>query len=248
MPLKEISKIKKQRYRFNFKKLTVAFLFLIFILFYSFSVSYADSNLNGPTGLINTPNAYINGMKAGYHSIGKSAFYKLNTSFFNNAIELGYIRGKDQNVSSYNLKMPILEEDQYTPQIAVGVYNYKSSVVSQTNYIVISKFIDSYGFTLHFGYSDKGGLKDATKLVNYRTITDAINDINSQGSKTFWGIEYSFFPMFSIMTESQNEVYNGGVRFKPMPALTIDYDLLDLKNKNNLEKKRIINVNYNMSF
>ena len=27
-----------------------------------------------------------------------------------------------------------------------------------------------------------------------------------------------------------------------------EVDLLDLKNKNNLEKKRIINVNYNMSF
>lgn len=240
------SDVRKQWHLYRLK--TMAFVFVFLFLICKLSYVYADSSLNGPTGLVNIPSAYVNGTKIGYHSIGKSGFYKLNTSFFNNAVEFGYIREKDQSVSSYNLKVPVLEEDQYTPQIAVGAYNYKSSAVSQTNYIVVSKYLDSFGVTAHIGYINSGGLKDATKLINYRTITDAVNDINSNNSKTFWGLEYSFFPMFSVMTEGQNGIMNGGVRFRPLPALTIDYDLLDLKNKNNLERKRIFNVNYNIGF
>ncbi len=206
-----------------------------------------SSNLLGPTGLINTPSAYT-GSGFGYYTSGKNTFYKLNSALFSNALEAGMLYDKTSAIRSYNLKLPIFTESGFMPSVAIGAYNYKSPAVSQTNYIVMSKYVDSFGLTLHAGYMNNGGLKDASKLVNYKTIQDAIDDVKNKSGKTFVGFEYAFFPMFAVIGEYQDQTINGGLRFKPMPMLTLDYDMIDLKNVKNLEKKRILNFNFSIGF
>ena len=206
-----------------------------------------SSNLLGPTGLINTPSAYT-GSGLGYYSSGKNNFYKLNSALFSNALEVGMFYDKTAGLRSYNLKLPVYSESGFMPSVALGAYNYKSSAVEQTNYIVLSKYVDGLGLTLHMGYMKNGGLKDASKLINYKTIQDAIDDVKNKSGKTFVGFEYAFFPMFAVIGEYQDQTINGGLRFKPMPMLTLDYDMIDLKNVKNLEKKRILNFNFTIGF
>jgi len=233
----------------NYKKKTfICILVLISALMVFIQDLKAEpSSLLGPTGLINTPSAYT-GSGFGYYSSGGSTFYKLNYALFSKAIETGMLYDKTGGTRSYNLKLPLISESGYMPQVALGAYNYKSQAVGQTNYIVLSKYVDSLGLTLHMGYMNNGGLKDASKLVNYKTIQDAIDDVKNKSGKTFIGLEYSFFPMFAIIGEYQNEAINGGLRFKPLPVLTLDYDIIDLKNVKNLEKKRILNFNFSFGF
>jgi|GEM_PF-6717962 len=220
-------------------------IFLLILLFVS--SAEANPNLLGPSGLIYLPSAYPAG-GIGYYSLSGNKITRFNTTFFNGALEAGVLRDKLQGGYSYNLKLPVLEESGMMPQIALGIYNYNNPALEKTNYIVVSKFIDSFGLTLHVGYRSKGDLKDAARLFNYSTIQNAIDDAKSDSGKTFFGFEYSFMPMFSIMGEKFDTSYNAGIRFNPMPMLSIDYDFLDIKKTRNLKEKKVLNFNLSFGF
>lgn len=207
----------------------------------------ANPNLIGPSGLIYAPSAYASG-GVGYYTLSDNKITKVNLVFMGGALEGGVIHNKLMSNYSFNLKLPVLEEDDYIPQLALGLYNYKNATLGTTNYIVLSKHIGSLGVTLHAGYKRNGGLKDAAGLFNYRTIQTAIDDYNGNAGNTFMGVEYSFLPMFSLMGEQFENSVNAGIRFRPVPSLTIDYDVLDVKKKKNFKENKVINFNFSLGF
>lgn len=231
-------------------KNAAVFLLLIFACGWACFFSrpaHADPNLLGPSGLIYAPTAYPAG-GVGYYSLSGNKISKLNMVFMGGALEGGVIHNKLMSNYSFNLKLPLLAEDDYLPQLALGVYNYRNAAVGTTNYIVLSKHIGSFGVTLHAGYKKNGGLKDATGLFNYKTLQAAVDDYQSGSGNTFLGLEYSFLPMFSIMGERFENTFNAGVRFRPLPALTIDYDVLDLKKNKDFKENKVINLNFSLGF
>ncbi len=207
----------------------------------------ANPNLLGPSGLIYIPTAYPAG-GIGYYSLSGNKITKANMVFMSGMLEGGVVYNKLIENYSFNLKMPLLLEDDYLPQLALGVYNYKNKTVETTNYIVLSKHITSFGVTLHAGYKRTGGLKDAAGLFNYQTLQSAVDDYKTDAGKTFFGVEYAFMPMFSIMGERYQNSVNAGLRFRPTPLLSIDYDFLDVQNKKNYKDNQVINFNFSLGF
>ncbi len=204
-------------------------------------------NLSGPSGLIYLPTAYSGG-GFGYYSLSGNKITKLNMAFYNGALEGGVIYNKLASNYSFNLKLSLIEEDDYLPQIALGLYNYRNSAISTTNYIVLSKQIEPLGVTLHAGYKKNGGLKDAAGLFNYRTFQSALDDYENGTGNTFLGLEYAFLPMFSIMGEQYEKSLNAGIRFRPAPMLSIDYDFIDIKKQKNFKENRVLNFNFSLGF
>jgi len=229
-----------------YKKVQLIF-FSVFLFFISCSSAYCDSNLDGPTGLIYIPSAYT-GYSLGYYKLDGTTTYMINSAFFSNALELGYIINKDKQTSSLNLKLPLVTESSLMPQVAIGAFNYRSKAVGQTNYLVMSKSVDSLGLKLHAGYEKSGSLKDATGLFNYSTIQDAVADYKSDAGNTFVGCEFTIIPMVSIMGEKHKNMLNGGIRFRPLPIISLDYDILDIKNERKLSNKRVMNFNFSIGF
>lgn len=233
-------------------KLNINAITIIFFTLFSLACVFippaalANPNLIGPSGLIYAPSAYTSG-GVGYYTLSDNKITKVNL-VFGGALECGVIHNKLMSNYSFNLKLPVLEEDDYVPQLALGLYNYKNATLGATSYIALSKHIDSFGVTLHAGYKKNGGLKDAAGLFNYKTIQAAIDDYNGNAGNTFIGVEYSFLPMFSIMGEQFEKSVNAGIRFRPLPALTIDYDVLDVKKKKNFKENRVINFNFSLGF
>lgn len=217
------------------------------LLSFSCSFVYGGSNLSGPTGLIQAPSAYP-GCSIGYYRLDGATTYLANYAFFNKALEVGYVYNKQKGSSSLNLKLPLITENGMLPQVAVGAFNYRSTAVDQTNYLVVSKSVDSIGLRLHVGYENSGNLKDAAGLLNYGTIQDAVDDYKNESGKTFLGCEFTVLPMVSIMGEKHRNMLNGGIRFKPLPMLNIDYDILDIKNERRLSNKRVLNMNFSVDF
>jgi hypothetical protein len=207
----------------------------------------ANPNLLGPSGLIYTPTAYPAG-GIGYYSLSGNKITKANMVFIGGMLEGGVVYNKLIENYSFNLKMPLLLEDDYLPQLSLGVYNYKNKAVETTNYIVLSKHITSFGVTLHAGYKRTGGLKDAAGLFNYQTLQSAVDDYKNDAGKTFFGVEYAFMPMFSIMGERYQNSVNAGLRFRPTPLLSIDYDFLDVQNKKKYKDNQVINFNFSLGF
>jgi hypothetical protein len=234
-------------------KLNISAITIIFLTLFSLACVFiptaalANPNLIGPSGLIYAPSAYTSG-GVGYYALSDNRITKVNLVFMGGALEGGVIHNKLMSNYSFNLKLPVLEEDDYIPQLALGLYNYKNATIGTTNYIVLSKHIGSLGVTLHAGYKRNGGLKDAAGLFNYQTIQAAIDDYNGNAGNTFMGVEYSFLPMFSLMGEQFEKSVNAGIRFRPMPSLTIDYDVLDVKKNKNFKENRVINFNFSLGF
>lgn len=234
-------------------KLNISAITIIFFPVFSFicvfisPAALANPNLIGPSGLIYAPSAYTSG-GVGYYTLSDNKITKVNLVFMGGALEGGVIHNKLMSNYSFNLKLPVLEENDYIPQLALGLYNYKNATLGTTNYIVLSKHIGSFGVTLHAGYKRNGGLKDAAGLFNYHTIQTAIDDYNGNAGNTFMGVEYSFLPMFSLMGEQFENSVNAGIRFRPMPSLTIDYDVLDIKKKKNFKENKVINFNFSLGF
>ncbi len=211
------------------------------------SCAYANPNLSGPSGLIYTPTAYPAG-GISYYLLSGNKITKANMVFMGGLLEGGVVYNKLIENYSFNLKLPLLLEDDYLPQLALGVYNYKNKAVETANYIVLSKHITSFGVTLHAGYKRSGGLKDAAGLFNYQTLQSAVDDYKNDAGKTFFGVEYAFIPLFSIMGERYQNSLNAGLRFRPTPLLSIDYDFLDVQNKKNYKDNRVINFNFSLGF
>ncbi len=207
----------------------------------------ANPNISGPSGLIYVPSAYTCG-GIGYYSLDGNKITKANMVFINGCLEGGVVYNKLLENYSFNLKMPLLFEDDYLPQLSLGIYNFKNKAVESTNYIVISKHISSLGVTFHAGYKRTGGLKDAAGLFNYQTLQNAVDDYKTDSGKTFFGLEYAVFPMLSIMGERYQNTYNAGLRFNPTPMLSIDYDFLDIQKNKNYKENRIINFNFSLGF
>jgi hypothetical protein len=91
-------------------------------------------------------------------------------------------------------------------------------------------------------------VNDALGLINYNLPYKTFADLSEENRHIFWGVEYSFIPLFSLMGERVDDTTNIGVRFSPSLGLTVDYDLLDVEKKNNLDNRKVLNIKYKFGF
>ncbi|RJQ17464.1 MAG: hypothetical protein C4560_08545 [Nitrospiraceae bacterium] len=156
------------------------------------------------------------------------------------ALTEGYGDYKDKAV---DFKYRFLPEGKYMPAIALGLMDSHGSRIYPSQYIVASKQIYPFDFTLgfgngRFGKSPLAGQTDGFELEIVTSPREWLND-----SQFFWGIQFAPSEKYALMVEYSpikyheqtndpaqgkyfsgpvSSKYNVGIRFKPTKWSEID--------------------------
>ncbi len=107
---------------------------------------------------------------------------------------------KDRNV--FNLKLNVLEEDTFLPNIVWGVADVRQELGSKIFFFAGSKTIEPFGTTVHAGvYKDP-------------ITTD---------KEVFVGFEKTVFPLVVLAAERIHDKTTIGVKLRPYPGVSVEY-------------------------
>jgi len=216
----------------------------------------------GGTGLMETPTARImneNRFRAGagqvdpyrYYYIGLSPFKRFEISgrvtevigvpgFSDTSYGSGYGNYKDKAI---DFKYKLIEEDKYTPALSIGIMDPHGTRLYSSQYIVASKQIYPFDFTLGFGNGRFGKVPLPAQDEGFKIEMFTDTKQWFKDSQFFGGIQFSPSRWFSLMVEYnpikyekqtrdpaqtkyfQNPVpsqFNYGLRLKPFEWTDID--------------------------
>ena len=216
----------------------------------------------GGTGLMETPTARImneNKFRAGagqvdpyrYYYIGLSPFKRFEISgrvtevigvpgFSGTSYGSGYGNYKDKAV---DFKYKLVEEDKYAPALSIGIMDPHGTRLYSSQYIVASKQIYPFDFTLGFGNGRFGKVPLPAQDEGFKIEMFTDTKQWFKDSQFFGGIQFAPSRWFSLMVEYnpikyekqtrdpaqskyfQNTVpsqFNYGLRLKPFEWTDID--------------------------
>ncbi len=210
----------------------------------------------GGTGLMEIPTARImkeNSFRVGFTNIKPYSYYfgaispikRLEidgrVTTFSNTTFKGQSSTKDKTV---DLKYQFLSEGKYTAALALGIMDPHGTRISPSQYIVASKQIYPFDFTLGFGNGRFGSrpiLNTQTESVTVELFTDPAAWLRD--SQFFGGIQFAPSDKFAFMieyspikfheqiadpaqpiffTEPVPSKFNYGARFKPAKWIEMD--------------------------
>lgn len=249
-----------------FKKnpfLAIFFVFLFFSNLYCLDFPFDTPSNIGTSGLMEIPSART--IKENSYSFGISQIepYRYFYVLFSPLKDLeitgriteildvpaskkdpkwkGYGNYKDKAV---DLKYKLVSESKYLPAISVGIMDPHGTRLYSSQYIVASKQVYPFDFTLGFGNGRFGErqLKEQGEGFRIEMIQNPINWIKD--SKFFGGIQFSPNNKFALMieyspieyhkqtrdpaqkkyfTKPVNSHFNYGMRLKPFDWMNIDF-------------------------
>jgi hypothetical protein len=208
----------------------------------------------GGTGLMEIPTARImreNSYRLGFSYVWPYRYYSITISPSNGLelngrfIEFIGIPFEKQHTTkdkAVNVKYQLISEKKYLPAIAIGIMDPHGTRLHASQYIVASKQIYPFDFTLGFGNGRFGNkpLISNTENVKIEIITDTQSWLND--SQFFWGIQFAPSEKYALMFEyspikyhEQNDPvrdkyfrepvpskYNFGLRYRPTKLSEID--------------------------
>lgn len=202
----------------------------------------------GGTGLMEIPTARI--MKAGSYRIGVGQvepyryYYGAISPFKRLEVDLRiteflHIPFREQKTSkdkAVDLKFQFYSEGKYMPALAIGLMDPHGTRIFASQYIVASKQIYPFDFTIGFGNGrfGKRPLVTNTENVKVEMFTDTSQWLRD--SQLFWGVQFAPSEKFALMFEYSpirfheqtgdraqaihfrkpvRSKYNFGIRYKP---------------------------------
>ncbi|RCK79819.1 MAG: hypothetical protein OZSIB_3973 [Candidatus Ozemobacter sibiricus] len=113
-----------------------------------------------------------------------------------------HLNGATKDRTVFNLKLNVLEEDTYLPNIVWGVSDFRTELGSKIFFLAGSKTIEAFGVTAHAGvYKDP-------------VTTD---------KETFFGLEKTVFPLVVVAGERIHDQTTVGVKLRPYPGVSVEY-------------------------
>jgi len=180
----------------------------------------SDEPFSGPanwggTGLMETPTARIleeGKYRAGAGQIDPYRYYHVAMGFFKNleidgrvtevigvkALQSGYGNYKDK---AFDVKYRFIEEDKYMPAVSIGIMDPHGTRLYASQYIVASKQIYPFDFTLGFGNGRFGKKPLPSQGEGFKV--EILSDPRGwlKDSQFFWGIQFSPSKKFALMME-----------------------------------------------
>ena len=173
----------------------IPYLFLFFLFVSSVSVC-ATPNLNGPSGLITMPTAYL-GSGISTHAYGGYRFYKYSQVIMSGMVEAGVIQNRTLGDESYHAKLAIMNEN-LLPAISFGMVDISDDNRESSNYLVMSKNFGLLGLTLHGGYYKAGKIKNNLGIINYNLPYKSVSELYSDKNIIFLGSSILYFHCFRL--------------------------------------------------
>ena len=163
-----------------------------------FRLRYMGSGcLSIPTGYCRTEAAYISDDS---HSLTQIAQQVLGK--FAELSMVRHLNGTHKNENVLNLKVNILEEGDYLPNLVWGVSDFQTELGSKIFYVAGSKTVDAFGVTIHAGiYKDP-------------VTTD---------KKEFFGLEKTILPLVVAAGERIDGKTTAGLKIRPYPGVSVEY-------------------------
>lgn len=115
---------------------------------------------------------------------------------------LKYFSGSIKDKMTFNLKVNVLEEDQYLPNVVCGLSDLTNQRGGKFPFVAASKKIETFDATLHGGY-----LKDPAK----------------KKATPFYGLEKTILPLISVAGEFYDGRTTVGLKMRPYPGVSVDY-------------------------
>ncbi|MBI5328453.1 MAG: YjbH domain-containing protein [Deltaproteobacteria bacterium] len=205
------------------KCFTRLIFFLAFLAFLAFPAFAGDEPFTGPsnwggTGLMEIPTARVmreNSYRLGFSQIDPYRYYYGTLSPFN-GLEIdgriteilgteitssgwqGYGNYKDKAI---DLKYQLVYEDKYMPVIAIGIMDPHGTRNYSSQYLVASKQIYPFDFTLGFGNGRFGNrpLPSQGEGIKIEMISEPTNWLKD--SQFFWGVQFAPSDKYALMVE-----------------------------------------------
>jgi hypothetical protein len=200
---------------------------LLFLIYTNLLVAFAwalpvksDEPFTGPanwggTGLMEIPTARVldeNKFRAGVSQIDPYRYYYIAMSPFKNleingrvtevigvkALQSGYGNTKDK---AFDVKYKFIKEGKYAPAISLGIMDPHGTRVYASQYIVASKQIYPFDFTLGLGNGRFGKTQLPDQGEGFKV--EMFNDPRGwlKDSQFFWGIQFAPSEKFALMME-----------------------------------------------
>ncbi|MCX5806446.1 MAG: YjbH domain-containing protein [Proteobacteria bacterium] len=169
----------------------------------------------GITGLMETPTARVleeNKFRAGAGQVDPYRYYYITVSPFKNieingrvtevtgikALQSGYGNYKDKAI---DMKYKLLEEGKYSPAVSIGIMDPHGTRVYASQYLVASKQIYPFDFTLGFGNGRFGKRPLISSEEGFRV--EMFQDPRGwlKDSQFFWGLQFAPSEKFALMME-----------------------------------------------
>ncbi|MBF0498512.1 MAG: YjbH domain-containing protein [Candidatus Riflebacteria bacterium] len=197
---------------FRLRFLIIFFAISFLCVLSSTAPSFADTgtSLSNPrffflgSSMIAMPTAYVN---SGVEYIRDNGRSQTLYSFapLGHFLEISDLRNlngayKDRNI--FNLKVNILEEDNYLPNVVYGIADWNHEMGSRVFYFAASKKIEYFGVTLNAAF---------------------LRDPITTSRRPFYGIEKTVFPLISIAAERFDDRNTVGMKLRPYPGLSVEY-------------------------
>lgn len=148
-----------------------------------------------PTGYTRTEALYVaDGARSlmffSYRLLGK--FLEVSTTRATN--------GPSDDDMAWNLKLNILEEDTYIPNICWGLGDFREKFGAKVPFFAASKTIDTFGAIIHVG---------------------TVKDPTTNKQNVYYGIDKTIFPLVTLIGERMLERNTVGAKLVPQPNLTL---------------------------
>jgi len=158
-------------------------------------------------------------------------------------VSSGLVNQKNYKDKAIDLKYQFVSEDKYMPALAIGIMDPHGTRIYPSQYIVASKQIYPFDFTIGFGNGrfGKKPLISRTENVRIEMITDTTSWLTD--SQVFWGVQFAPSEKYAMMfeyspirfNEQKNDPaqtkyfrdpvaskYNFGLRYRPTKWSEID--------------------------
>lgn len=185
-------------------------LVLLVLSFFQTGILRADVSLQGLTGLIETPSAFVAGALA-YQLVEDQSETVYIQPLFGNVAEGGlFKRLSGDKKSFYSAKMRLCNEGIFFPALAGGFFDINENTGKRRPFFVASKRFTSISFLGSVG-------------AQRNPVTEK--------NEFFAGFEKSLYGPLVIQAEylAENKDYNAAVKFEPFSGVAIKASFLGLK-------------------
>jgi len=189
------------------KSFTSGKTFLVFVLLVIVSSPLFGDNLRFRymgSSCLSYPTGYT-GSESAYIVDDTHQMALICQPFLGSFLEFSYLKHLNDAQSGkgiINLKVNILEEDQYLPNIVWGLSDFQKKLGSRIFYFAGSKTIESFGLTVHVG-----------------TYKDPI----TTNREFYCGAEKTILPLVAVAAEYADGKNTIGFKLRPYPGVSIEY-------------------------
>ena len=254
-------------------------LFTAFALFFSPPALAGDEPFTypsnrGSTGLMEIPTARVmkeNSYRAGISQVTPYRAFHITVSPLQGLeitgrittlldVPSGLVNQGDFKDKAFDLKYQFISEGKYMPALTAGIMDPHGTRLYSSQYIVASKQVYPFDFTVGFGNGrfGKNPLPHSSGEAKIEIISSPRQWLRD--SQFFWGIQFAPHEQFALMleyspiqyhkqtrdpaqdihfTEPVPSAYNFGIRYKPT-----DWSEIDLS----YQRGNQIGVNFSMAF